>query len=270
MVATCLLALGVASCGKSEPVYSGISLMGQNYLPYNLSRFTIIDAYGNKAGAGGDSMPGGGAGSLSCCYRLKGTEFTVKWDYYDADQWHKGDEQMFHAEAKVTMPPSTDPSGRNILDVHFFPDRHIEFQFPGRLSDPSRVPVADVIGWLFLNYPEQLDQRYDERDDQQSRRIARLIASAWLKYGLTDVEDMKRYAYFALLVNRRFDAHPEVQTLLQSTKATPGAFAKAIDALPASVINGLKKDRFTSVAVPAIPDGYLPPPRVPEREDDHA
>ncbi len=32
--------------------------MTQNYLPYNLDRFTITDAYGNKAGGGG---------GVTCC-----------------------------------------------------------------------------------------------------------------------------------------------------------------------------------------------------------
>ncbi len=85
-----LLLVAMTACGKSEPTYSGISLMYQNYLPYNLDSFTISDAYGNKASGGADSPPGGGGGRLSCCYELKGTEFTVKWDYYDVDQWHKG------------------------------------------------------------------------------------------------------------------------------------------------------------------------------------
>lgn len=262
IVMVCLLVLSVASCGNAEPEYSGISVMGQNYLPYNLSSFTITDAYGNKAGGGGDLMPGTGAGSLSCCYRLKGTEFTVKWSYYDADAWHKGDRRKFHAEARVSMPASTDPSGRNILDVHFFPDRHVEFQFPGSLSDPSRVPIYEVVSWMFLNHLEELNSRYDERDDQQSRRMARVVASAWLKYRLTDVEDMRQYAHFALLVNRQFDAHPEVQKKLQDNKGAPGEFAKAMAVLPASVRSGLNSNRFTPVAVPAIPDGFLPPPRI--------
>lgn len=264
--AGCAILLLAAACGKSEPVYSGISVMGQNYLPYNLLSFTITDAYGNKASGGGDSMPGGGAGRLSCCYQLRGTEFSVKWDYADVDQWHKGDEQVFHAEAKVSMPPSADPSGRNILDVHFFPDRHVEFQFPGKLSDPSRVPIVGVISWMFRNHASQLDKRHNERDDQQSRRIARVVASAWLKYRLTDVEDMRQYAYFALLVNRQFDAHPEVQKVLQATKESPGEFAKAVGALPPLVMTELKKNRFTAVAVPVIQDGFLPPPRLKEEE----
>ncbi|MFP3334424.1 hypothetical protein SB761_27415, partial [Pseudomonas sp. SIMBA_064] len=52
----------VTACGKSEPNYSGISVMGRNYLPYNMNGFIIADAYGNKASGGGDDGQWQGAG----------------------------------------------------------------------------------------------------------------------------------------------------------------------------------------------------------------
>ncbi|EKS9887621.1 MULTISPECIES: DUF3304 domain-containing protein [Burkholderia] len=266
VLAGCLLVMAMAACGKSEPTYSGISVMAQNYLPYNLDKFTITDAYGNKASGGGDSMPGGGGG-VTCCYQLKGTDFTVKWDYYDVDQWHKGDEQTFHAEAKVALPPSKVPEnvGTRILAVHFYPDRHVELQFPGAPTDDSRIPMIDVSRWVASHYQGQLNKRYDEREDQQYRRIARIVAAAWLKYRLTDVNDLEQYAYFDLLVNSRFDTHPEVQQILKTTGSKPGSFSKSMQALPQSVLSELKSDKFKAVAVPAVPVGLLPPPRAEEK-----
>ncbi|HEM8494000.1 DUF3304 domain-containing protein [Burkholderia multivorans] len=262
-VAVSLLAttLGLSGCGKSEPVYSGISIIGRNYLPYNMSGFTIADTFGNTASGGGDDPPGAGGGSVKCCYKLKGTEFVVKWNYYDVDQWHKGNKQMFHAETKVPMPPSPvpDDAGARILEVHFFPDRHVEVQFPGKLLDDARLPIVDVVRWM-TQYQAQLDKRYDEREDQQFRRIARVIASAWLKYRLTDRDDLQQYVYFTLLVSDRFDEHPEIQRLLQTTTGKPGLFAKSLQLLPKSVLSALSRDAFKGVAVPAISDGLLPPP----------
>ena len=262
-----LLLFVLTACGKSVPTYSGVSLMGRNYLPYNMNGFTITDAYGNRARGGGDDPPGAGGGSLSCCYKLKGTEFTVKWDYYDADQWHRGDRQMFHAEAKGAMQPSSVPNdvGTRILEVHFYPDRHVEFQFPGQLLDDARLPIVDVAKWMD-RFQAQLDKRYDERDDQQLRRIARVVAGAWLKYGLIDRNDLEQYTYYSLLVNDRFDAQPEVQRILQNSKGTPGEFAKAMEALPGIVTSELAGNRFKPVSVPAIPDGLLPPPRTEEKQ----
>ncbi|MBR8512109.1 MULTISPECIES: DUF3304 domain-containing protein [Burkholderia cepacia complex] len=263
ILAGCLLVTAMIACGKSEPAYSGISVMGRNYLPYNMNGFTITDAYGNKASGGGDDPPGAGGGSVKCCYKLKGTEFVVKWNYYDVDQWHKGNKQMFHAETKVSMPQSqsSDDVGSRILEVHFFPDRHVEFEFPGKMLDDARLPIVDVVRWA-KRYQTQLDKRYDEREDQQFRRIARVVASAWLKYRLTDRDDLEQYAYYALLVNSRFDAHPEVQRILQTAAGKPGTFAKSMQSLPKRVLFSLSNDAFEAVAVPAISDGLLPPPRV--------
>ncbi|NTY35576.1 hypothetical protein [Burkholderia diffusa] len=267
VLAACLLLVVVAACGKSEPTYSGISVIGRNYLPYNMSGFTITDAFGNKASGGGDAPPGAGGGSVKCCYKLKGTEFVVKWNYYDVDQWHKGDKQMFHGETKVSMPQSQLPDevGSRILEVHFFPDQHVEFQFPGQLLDDARLPIVDVVRWM-KQYQSQLDKRYDEREDQQFRRVARVVAVAWLKYRLTDLDDLKQYAYFGLLVNDRFDAHPEVQHILQTAAGRPGLFAKSMQALPKSVSSELRSDKFEAVAVPAVAAGLLPPPRVGEKQ----
>ncbi|WP_126286648.1 DUF3304 domain-containing protein [Burkholderia stagnalis] len=263
ILAGCLLAAAMTACGKSEPTYSGISIIGRNYLPYNMDGFTITDAYGNKASGGGDDPPGAGGGSVACCYKLKGTDFTVRWKYYDVDQWHKGDKRMFSAETKVSMPPSQIPDdvGARILEVHFYPDRHVDLQFPGGLLDDARLPIVDVAKWMDRFQP-QLDKRYDERDDQQFRRIARVVAAAWLKYRLTDHNDLEQYTYFNLLVNSRFDAHPEVQRVLQTAANKPGEFAKSMQSLPKNVRSELTSGTFKPVSVPAIPDGTLPPPRV--------
>lgn len=262
VLAVGLVAMALSACGKSEPVYSGISVIAHNYLPYNLDGFTISDAYGNKAG-GGNSLPGGGGG-VTCCYKLQGTEFTVKWNYVDVDQWHKGNEEMFHVEAKATMSPSQVPEkvGDRILEVHFYPDRHIELQFPGALFDESRIPMIDVSRWMSSHYQEWLSERYDEREDQQFRRITRIIASAWLKYRLTDLDDLKQYAYFDLLVNDRFDTHPDVQRILQTAAGQPGMFAKVMQSLSKNVLSALMSNRFEPVVVPTIPDGLIPPPRM--------
>ncbi|CAD9226838.1 conserved hypothetical protein [Burkholderia cenocepacia] len=234
-------------------------------MPYNMSGFTIADTFGNTVSGGGDDPPGAGGGSVKCCYKLKGTEFVVKWNYYDIDQWHKGNKQMFHAETKVSMPQSQPPDdvGSRILEVHFFPDRHVEFEFPGKMLDDARLPIVDVVRWA-KQYQTQLDKRYDEREDQQFRRIARVVASAWLKYRLTDRDDLEQYAYYALLVNSRFDAHPEVRRILQTAASKPGMFAKSMQSLPKRVFLSLSNDAFEAVAVPAISDGLLPPLRVEE------
>ncbi|RQS50825.1 MULTISPECIES: DUF3304 domain-containing protein [unclassified Burkholderia] len=262
----CLLAAALSACGKSEPVYSGISVMARNYLPYNMSGFTVMDAFGNKASGGGDDPPGAGGGSVTCCYQLKGAEFTVEWKYYDADRWTMDDSHMQEVETKVVMPPSVVPEqlGARILEVHFYPDRHVELQFPGELLDKSRIPIVEVSRWMATRYQAQLDRKFADTDGQSHRRIARAVAAAWLKYRLTDWRDLAQYVYFDLLVNSRFDSHPTVQRILQTDASQPGTFAKSMQTLSKNVLSALASGRFEPVAVPAVPDGLLPSPRMDE------
>jgi len=268
VAAMCLL-LSTGACGKSEPVYSGISVQGFNYLPYNLEDFTVTDAYGDKAGGGGDNPPGAGEGSFTCCYKLKGTEFTVKWSYYDADQWTMEDSHIQHAEAKVTMPsPVPDKIGTRILNVHFYPDHHVEMAFPGKMLGDTRMPIVEVSKWMD-RYQAQLDKRYDDNWAELHRRISRSFASAWLKYRLTDQADFEQFVYFDLLVNDHFDAHPEVQRILRATRSKPSQFSQAMQALPSQVLAELKSNQFKHVSVPVIPGGLLPPPRANENADAH-
>ncbi|WP_179235045.1 MULTISPECIES: hypothetical protein [unclassified Burkholderia] len=258
----------MAACGKSEPAYSGISVIGRNYLPYNMDGFTITDAYGNQAGGGGDDPPGAGGGSVACCYKLKGTEFTVRWRYYDADRWTQEDSHMQQSETKVVMSPSPIPGevGSRVLEVHFYPDRHVELQFPGGLLDDSRVPIVEVSRWMVTHYQTKLDEKFDDTDGQSHRRVARIVAGAWLKYHLTDRSDLEQYAYYSLLVNKRFDAHPEIQRVLQTAAAQPGMFAKSMQSLSKNVLFALTTDRFEPVIVPTIPDGLIPPPHVEKKQ----
>ncbi|WP_423194071.1 hypothetical protein [Cupriavidus sp. H18C2] len=98
---------------SSEPTYGGLSIAGFNYTPYNLSRFVITDEFGNSASGGGDLMPGSGEGSLSCCYNLKGTDFTVKWVVYDADEAIRSLDageriQTISKTTQVHLPPYQD------------------------------------------------------------------------------------------------------------------------------------------------------------------
>jgi hypothetical protein len=263
-VAASLLFVSMAACSKSEPTYTSVSTEALNYLPYNLVRFTITDQFGNKARGGGDLEPGAGEGSIACCYLLRGTELKVQWTYYDADDWRPGEQvKKQQGEASVSLPPTAVPDsiGSRILEVHFYPDRHVEVVFPGQMLGSTRLPIVDASRGLTKRYGARLDKRYQDNDAQLHRRISRVVAQAWLKYRFTDRSDLEQYVYYVLLVNPRFDAHPEVQRLIQSSKGKPGAFAKAVTTLPPVVAKELATDRFKAISVPSIPTGLLPLPR---------
>jgi hypothetical protein len=239
-----------------EPVYRGVAIAVSDYLPFNLDNATITDAFGNKAS---------GQGSTTCCYTLRGTEFTVTWDYYDQDERMRGRNNTYHGETKVSYRPiEAIPRDTlaSTLAIHIFPDHHAELEFTSAFLPKPRLPFRETVRWM-NRYPE-LDARIRPQGltprrppmfdyyATRNRAIERAIAEGWLKYRLTTVEDLGTYAYFRMAVNKRFDAHPAIQPLLAAGKDKPGSVAKGLDGLSPAVMKALKDDRFTAVAVPAI------------------
>ena len=242
-------ALTLAGCDafSSEPTYRGVSIMGLNYTPFNLSEFTIRDKYGNRAGGGGDLPPGTGAGSLSCCYKLKGTEFTVEWEIYDQDEFMKDPYapiKTIHKTTEVKFPPTKvkGGAGEDVLAVHFYPDDHIEFEIRNDMSG-TRIDYTEVDDWLQTKYGRAANPDDDDMFVAY-RRTARIAAQGWLKYRLTDTVDLEQYVYYRQLVNSKFDEHPVVQRILKETKGKPGAFGAAMQSLPDTVVQEIKRGRF--------------------------
>ncbi|RQR56555.1 DUF3304 domain-containing protein [Burkholderia sp. Bp9140] len=244
--------LVLAGCDafSSEPTYRGVSIMGLNYTPFNLSEFTIRDKFGNRASGGGDLPPSAGAGSLSCCYKLKGTEFTVDWEVYDADEAIKdlyAPIKKIHKKTEVRFPPTkvTGGAGNVVLAVHFYPDDHIEFEIRHDMSG-TRIDYTEVDHWLQTKYGKAANP--DDADMAVAfRRTAKVASQGWLKYRLTDSSDLEQYVYYTQLVNPKFDEHPAVQQILKEAKGKPGAFSDAMNKLPESVLKEIKGNRFTSV-----------------------
>ncbi|WP_199855776.1 DUF3304 domain-containing protein [Burkholderia metallica] len=241
--------LTLAGCDafSSEPTYRGVSVMGLNYTPFNLSEFTIRDRYGNRASGGGDLPPGAGAGRLSCCYKLKGTDFTVEWEVYDQDEFMKDPYAPIkkiqkRSEVKFPHTKVNGGAGEDILAVHFYPDDHVEFEIRNDMSG-ARISYAKVNHWLQTKYGKAAG--VDDVDMAVAfRRTARVAAQGWTKYRLTDTADLEQYVYYAELVNPKFDQHPVVQKILLETKGKPGAFGAAMQRLQETVVHEIKSSRF--------------------------
>ena len=234
----------------SEPTYGGLSIGGFNYTPYNLDRFVITDKYGNKASGGGDLMPGAGQGSLSCCYKLKGTDFTVDWYVVDQDEFMKdpyGPLKKLHKVTSVHFPPTKleGGAGTRVLGLHFYPDDHIEFEFRRDLGG-TRIFYAKIDDWLFKKQGKTFDPN-SGADAAAFRRTARVASEGWIKYRFTNTQDLEQYVYFTLLINSRFDEHPAVLKILAETKDKPGAFGAAMEQLPAPIVDELKRGQFKHI-----------------------
>ena len=244
-----LAATFVVGCDlfSSEPTYGGLSVEGFNYTPYNLTDFVIRDKYGNRASGGGDLPPSAGEGRLSCCYKLKGTEFTVEWDVYDADEAVKNiyaPIKEIHKVTTVHLPPvkRSDRAGDDVLAVHFYPDDHIEFEFRHDLSG-TRIDYTEVHHWFKTKYgkaanPDGLGP------GAAYRRTARVAAQGWMKYRFIDPNDLEQYVYYTFLVNPNFDEHPAVRRILKEAKGKPGAFGVAMQKLPETLVQEIKSDKF--------------------------
>jgi hypothetical protein len=251
-----LCALLSAGCDafSSEPTYGELSIEGFNYTPYNLDRFVITDKYGNTAGGGGDLMPGSGEGRLSCCYTLKGTDFTVDWYVVDQDEFLKdiyGPLNEIHKTTRVHLPPTevAGAAGERILGLHFYPDDHIEFELM-RGFGKSRIEYDEIWGWLDRTYGKQLNPKGLD-DSVVFRQTARVAASGWLRYRLTNKQDLRWYVYYAMIVNPKFDEHAAIQKILRETKDTPGAFGAAMEKLPTSIVKQLKSNKFEHIQIGA-------------------
>jgi Protein of unknown function (DUF3304). len=246
-IAVGALLVVLAGCDRlsSEPTYSGLSLEAFNYTPYNLDRFVIKDKYGNKGSGGGDLPPGSGEGSLSCCHELKGTEFEVEWDAYDADIASRdiyAPIKMIKSTAKVHISPTNirGGSGARILGLHFYPDGHIEPEFRNDLGG-SRFNFGAIDQRLVTRYGDQMNPDGQMNLFEVFRRTARIAGQGWIKYRLIDDADLEQYVYFTLLVNKNFDEHPQVKKILQETQGKPGAFATEMKQLPASAIAEIRQ-----------------------------
>ncbi|WP_237718143.1 DUF3304 domain-containing protein [Cupriavidus sp. BIS7] len=235
---------------SSEPTYGGLSVAGFNYTPYNLSRFVVTDKYGNRAGGGGDLMPGSGEGSLSCCYKLKGTEFTVKWEVYDADEAIRAIDarepiKTIQKTTQVHLPPTKIKGGpgTRVLGLHFYPDDHVEFEFRSDLRG-TRIFYSKIDSWLLKKQGKTFNDTME--DAVAFRRTARIAAEGWSKYRFTDTHDLGQYVYLTLL-NPAFDQHPAIQQIIAETKDNPGAFGAAMESLPAPVVEALKRNSFKPI-----------------------
>lgn len=231
-----LLCLGLVAGCKAEPTYQGISVVTYNYTPWDLERVQIVDSSGGVATTG--MVPsGGGEGSVSCCYTLKGTEFVVKWNGGDADLMRKHmydgkfDEVLFSKETNVAFPAVKIPPGDGpaILELHIYPDEHMELAISRQLLGQVRIPIVETTRWLYGNHKEALESY---RSIHELRYVlAKVTKKAWKQYRIENEGDMRGYMYLYFVVASDFDKDLEIAAILQNSSRKPGEFGLAVTAL---------------------------------------
>lgn len=240
-----LLWLGLLAGCNGEPTYQGVSFITYNYTPWELSSVRLIDASGAAAGTSA-IPPGGGEGSVTCCYTLKGTEFTVKWRGGDVDEMRKHlfdgklDDVVFSKEAKLQFPATTIPDGEGqvILELHIYPDEHMELALSRSLFGQVRIPIVDTTRWLYEKHREALG---DYRNIHEVGNVMGKVAKqAWTRYRIENAEDMRGYMYLYFVVASDFDKDAQIAAILNDPARTPGAFGKAVMSLSTEKLVQLK------------------------------
>ncbi len=241
-----LLWLGMLAGCNGEPVYKGLSVVTYNYTPWDLDWIQIRDVDGRKASSGAIGS-GGGEGSVTCCYTLKGTDFTVEWSGVDGEEAIKHltdgkmDELVFKKNTEVHFSPAEIPKGDGpvYLELHIYPDEHMEMALSRTLIGQTRIAIADTADWL---YEKHRDAFEDYRDIYEVIRVlGKVTKTAWTRYRIEEKQDLQQYMLFYFTVSSSFDADPEIAKTLSAPGRKPGEFAQVMMALPKEKVERLRK-----------------------------
>jgi hypothetical protein len=240
-----LCCVGLLAGCNAEPTYQNVSVITYNYTPWDLTSVRIIDASGAVAGSG-MIRSGGGEGSVSCCYTLKGTDFTVRWRGGDADLMRKHmfdgkfDDVLFAKETKVHFPYQEAPAGEGplIVELHIYPDEHIELALSRQLLGQARIPIPDTTRWLYEHHRDELA---DYQDIHELRYVlAKVAKQAWMRYRIEEPQDMRAYMQLYFLVSSDFDRDADLAAVLHNPNRKPGDFGRVVAALSADKLARLK------------------------------
>jgi len=239
-----LLWFGLSTGCHAEPTYQGVSVITYNYTPWDLESVRIADAFGGVA-ASGMIPSGGGEGSVSCCYSLKGTDFTIKWRGGDADLMRKHmydgkfDDVIFTKETKARLQDQGPPPGDGpvILELHIYPDEHMELALSRQLWGQVRIPIVETARWLYKHHKGELE---NYRSIHELRYVlAKVTKQAWTRYRIEDEGDMRGYMYLYFVVASDFDKDSKLAALLTDPNRKPGDLGRAV--------SKLSKDRLAQI-----------------------
>ncbi|ALM84295.1 DUF3304 domain-containing protein [Bordetella sp. N] len=241
-----LMSFGLLAGCDGEPAYTGVSFVAFNYTQFDMDTVRLTDKRGESAFTMQVSA-GAGEGSVSCCYSLKGTEFTAKWRATDSEilRQHLDEgntaQYYFTREKTVTFPPEQIPPGDGplYLELHIYPDEHVEMALSRKLLGDTRLPIVETARWLWREHKDALG---DFRNGVElTRVIARVTKTSWGKYRIEDAGDMRAYMKMYFTVASNFDQDPTVKAELERKDRKPGDFARVIESLSPESIAAMKQ-----------------------------
>ena len=129
----CLLGLLLLGACNSEDTRS-FTLVGYNYTERPIYTFSV------NGGGGSNIFVGGGGAKMSCCTEITvGQPVEIKWLYDTTEKQYLAGLREENRRTTVIVPPPTVPEAE-YLEVHFFPDHHVELylvKFPSHGRWPA-------------------------------------------------------------------------------------------------------------------------------------
>ena len=129
----CLLGLLLLGACNSEDTRS-VTVTGYNYTERPIYTFSV------NGGGGSNIFVGGGGAKMSCCTDITvGQPVEIKWLYDTTEKQYLAGLREENRSTTVIVPPPTVPEAE-YLEVHFFPDHHVELylvKFPSHGRWPA-------------------------------------------------------------------------------------------------------------------------------------
>ena len=124
-----VLSLALSACRADDT--RAVTMVGYNYTDRPIGTFSVNGAGGSNVFAKEES----GGGKMSCCVDVTvGKMVRIDWVYHRKEKQElAGFKIEDHSTVAVVPSPQTPES--DYLEVHFFPDNHVELRlvkFPGR------------------------------------------------------------------------------------------------------------------------------------------
>ena len=128
----CLFSLLLSACNSQDT--RSVTLVGYNYTERPIYTFSV------NGGGGSNIFVGGGGAKMSCCTEITvGQPVEIKWLYDTTEKQYLAGLREEKRSTTVIVPPPTVPEAE-YLEVHFFPDHHVELylvKFPSHGRWPA-------------------------------------------------------------------------------------------------------------------------------------
>lgn len=118
----------LSACNAADK--RSVTLVGYNYTERPIFSFSVDGVGGGNAFAG---YKNGGGGWVCCTTVVVGKKVKIDWEYsYTKEQYDAGVREEQHSTSLTVPQPESTEAG--YLEVHFYPDNHVELalvKFPG-------------------------------------------------------------------------------------------------------------------------------------------